>query len=219
MPTVLEQPDFVAGHRFETHYSSWQEKRVTAIRWHYGDEFFAGKTLLELGCGYGDIGAAFARLGARVTCSDAREEHLAVVRERWPEITTVRADLDHEWPFRTFDVILHLGVLYHLEPTHQSLRRSCASCTHLVLETEVCDSSDPEAVLPADESGYDQAFNGTGCRPTAQRIERLLTGESMAFERITDGRCNSGFHVYDWPAQNTGVVTEGQRRIWFAWKA
>lgn len=215
--TTMTPPAWVAV-RFNAHYQAWRDARVAAIRQHYGDEFFRGKSLLEVGCGYGDIGAVFTRLGARVTCSDAREEHLAVVRERWPEITTIRADLNREWPFDRYDIILHLGVLYHLEPTHDSLRRSCRACEHLVVESEVCDSSDPDAVVLAQEAGYDQAIDGTGCRPSPARVERVLQEEGMQFERVEDARCNSGFHVYDWPVQETWRATDGLRRFWFAWR-
>jgi SAM-dependent methyltransferase len=210
---LVEEP------QFSSHYVEWRQARIAAIRAHYGDRFFAGKTLLELGCGHGDIGAAFAALGAHVTCCDAREEHLAVVRARSPHIATVRADLDREWPLQRYDIILHLGLLYHLEPTHASLRRCCGSCTHLVLETEVCDSSDPELVLIAAEEGYDQAFSGTGCRPSARRVERVLAHEGMIVDRVVDSRCNSGIHIYDWPIRETHGAPEGLRRFWFALNA
>ena len=91
--------------RFTQHYHDWRDARVAAVREYYGDGFFAGRTLLELGCGYGDIGAQFAALGAQVTCSDGRAEHLAVLRDRWPALTVIPADLDREWPFGHFDVI------------------------------------------------------------------------------------------------------------------
>ncbi len=204
--------------RFTKHYDEWRDARVNAVRRHYGDAFFAGRTLLELGCGYGDIGGVFAGLGANVTCCDARDEHLQIARERWPEVRTVRVDLDVDWPFDRFDIILHLGVLYHLEPTHSSLRHAARCATHLVLETEVCDSSDDVFTL-TDEDGYDQAFSGHGCRPSAARIERILAEEAMTFTRMDDGRCNSGMHVYDWPVMDTGSYTHGQRRFWFAEKA
>lgn len=202
--------------RFTDHYDTWRERRITAIRRHYGDAFFKGATLLELGCGYGDIGAAFRDLGAEVFCADAREEHLAVARERHPGLRTIQADLNHEWPFGWFDIVLHLGVLYHLEPTHESLRRACRATNHLVLETEVCDLPSPDAVLLADEDGYDQAVDGRGCRPSAARIERVLDEEGMRWQRVADDRCNAGIHVYDWPEHHAGGFTHGLRRFWFA---
>ena len=213
--TVPTPADWVE-QRFVVHYVEWRERRLDAIRAHYGDQFFVGKSLLELGCGYADLGAAFSDLGARVTGCDAREEHLDVASRRWPHLTFVHADLNHEWPFGRFDVILHFGLLYHLEPTHQSLRASCQSTNHLVLEAEVCDSSSPDLVVLTDEDGYDQAIDGVGCRPSAGRVERLLAAEGMTFERVTDGRCNSGMHVYDWPVRDTGGYAHGQRRFWFA---
>jgi hypothetical protein len=88
-----------------------------------------------------------------------------------------------------------------------------------VLETEVCDSSDPKLVLIAAEHGYDQALSGTGCRPSAARVEVILAEEGMVFDRIADSRCNSGIHVYDWPIGETGGAPEGLRRFWFAFNA
>jgi SAM-dependent methyltransferase len=204
--------------RFAEHYVEWRDTRIDAIRAHYGDLFFRGRTLLELGCGYGDIGARFAELGALVTCTDGRAEHLEVVRDRWPHLATVHANLDDEWPFGHFDIIFHLGVLYHLEETHASLRYSCRSAEHLVLETEVCNSSSPDAVVLTAEDGYDQSVGGVGCRPSAARLERLLAEEAMTFERVRDSRCNAGMHVYDWPVTESMGIMHGQRRFWFARK-
>lgn len=202
--------------RFRKHYVEWRERRVAAILDHYGDRFFDGCRLLELGCGYGDIGGAFAQLGAQVTACDARQEHLDVAASRWPGIEFVQVDLNQEWPFGRFDLILHLGLLYHLEPTHRSLHWSCQSTDHLVIETEVCDSSAPDVVLTTPEDGYDQAVDGVGCRPSAERIEGILEADGFTFERITDDRCNAGMHVYDWTVRETGTFTHGQRRFWFA---
>lgn len=212
-PAVASTSD---RERFEAHYLAWRQARFDTILSYYGAAFFSGVRVLELGCGYADLGGALSELGADVTCTDGRPEHLAVAQARWPGIATVCADLDHEWPFDHYDLILHLGLLYHLEPTHRSLRAACRSCTRLVLETEVCDSADPQLVTTREEDGYDQALSGLGCRPSAARVERTLAEERMAFERLADGRCNAGMHVYDWPLRQTGAAPDGQRRLWFA---
>ena len=212
---TVSTPSEWLEHRFKEHYVAWQDRRIAAIRHHYGDSFFRGRTVLELGCGYADIGAALARLGAAVTCCDARPEHLEVVRDRWPHLQTVCADLNAEWPFGHFDLVLHLGLLYHLEPSHRSLHRSCQSADHLVVETEVVDSASPETVVSTPEDGYDQAVDGVGCRPSAARVEQVFAIEGMTWGRTDDDRCNAGYHVYDWPEQDSGRVERGQRRFWF----
>ena len=111
-----------------------------------------------------------------------------------------------------------MGLLYHLEPSHRSLRLACRTAPHVVLETEVCDSSSPTAVFDVREEGYDQAIDGFGCRPSGARIEQLLSEAHMTFERITDARCNAGIHEYDWPVRDTGAYRDGLRRFWFARK-
>ncbi|MFZ5830269.1 MAG: class I SAM-dependent methyltransferase [Planctomycetota bacterium] len=202
---------------FATHYVEWRRKRVDAIVGHYGAEFFPGKRVLELGCGYGDIGAELARLGAEVTCCDSRQEHLDVVRERHPHLRTIRADLDHEWPLsEPVDLVLHMGLLYHLRAPEPSLRRASAWTRALVLESEVCDSTDPRLVINTIESGYDQAYGSHGCRPSTGCIEQILESCGFRFVRLRDASCNSGIHTYDWQELNTGGWRHGLRRMWFA---
>lgn len=202
---------------FADHYVEWRGKRIQAIIDHYGRDFFVGKTVLELGCGYGDIGAAFYKMGAIVTCSDARKEHLNVVKKRYPKIKILLLDLDNEQAInQDFDVIIDLGVLYHLQNYKLHLKNVIQHANHLILETEVVDSKDPDFVVHTEESGYDQAFNGRGCRPSATGIEKFFKENKVLSRRYESPKLNSGFHRYDWKETNAGTWVHGQRRFWFA---
>jgi SAM-dependent methyltransferase len=203
---------------FTGHYDEWRAKRIAAIIGHYGSSFFLKKTLLEVGCGYGDIGNVFSKLGAEVTCSEARPHHLKVIRRRYPEVSVVQADLDSEWPFKEFDIVIHMGVLYHLSSYIEPIKNACRSCRHMILETEVSDSDDPTYAPLVKEGGFDQALNGTGIRPSADAIEAVLRDCGMRYERVTDDRCNSGIHRYDWPVTNSKTWVSGLRRFWFVEK-
>lgn len=203
---------------FSGHYDEWRNRRITAIVSHYGPLWFKGKTVLELGAGYGDIGAALQGIGAQVTCSEAREEHVAKIRRRHPNIEVIKANMEHEWPFtKKYDLILHLGLLYHLKNINFSVEKSLSNAMFVALETEVCDSDDPNFVLRVteDKTGYDQSFIGIGSRPSAPYVERLFENVGARFDRISDSRCNSYFHTYDWNVTNTGDWCNGLRRFWF----
>ena len=209
------------GEFVET-YQEWRTKRLIAILEHYGLHFFEGKTVLEVGAGFGDIGGFISEMGAKVVCTEGRATNLAAIRRRFKDRMVIhRLDLNRPDAItKNFDVIIHLGVLYHLQDYMKPLQNACAHCQHLILETEVADSDDPNFVLKVKESfeGYDQALDGLGCRPSAAAVEKVLTECGMAFERITDSRCNGGFHYYDWPVTNSGLWKGGQRRFWFAHK-
>lgn len=213
---VAQEQALLEQNNFGGHYHYWRDRRVTAIIEHFGPLWFQGKKILELACGYGDIGAAFATLGAQVTCSEVRPEHLRVINKRYSQIKTVPANLENEWPFKErFDLILNLGVLYHLKNFAFALAKSLESADHVVLETEVCDSEDPDRVIMIQESGYDQSYIGVGTRPSAACIERIMESHRASYERVSDNRCNALFHNYDWKVENTGRWCSGLRRFWF----
>lgn len=60
------------NYYFQNHYEYWRAKRIVAIVEHYGENFFKGKKILELGCGYGDIGKVLISIGAEVIFCEGR---------------------------------------------------------------------------------------------------------------------------------------------------
>jgi SAM-dependent methyltransferase len=206
---------------FDGHYFQWNSKRIKGIIEFYGYKFFYFKRLLDLGCGHGDLGGVLYRLGANVTCVDARQEHLKVVNKKYNGIKTVQTNLDAMWPFhgQKFDVILDLGLLCHLSDFETHLKTVCNATTHLILETAVCDSDDPQKVVLIDEDrDYDLSYNGKGCRPSPAAVERVLRECGMNIKRLDNSKFNAGDYVYDWYPKNDNSTNLSKRRIWFAVK-
>lgn len=205
---------------FDGKYFDWNQKRIKAIVDFYGYKFFYFKRILDLGCGYGDLGGVLYRLGSDMTGVDARQDHLKVVNKKYNGIKTVQANLDAQWPFhgQRFDMILDLGLLCHLENYEKHLAAVCASCTHLILETAVCDSDDPHKcmLIEEDRSIYDLSYGGKACRPSAAAIERVLLESGFNFKRMDTPKFNSGDYVYDWYPRNDNSCNLNKRRIWFA---
>lgn len=207
---------------FNREYIEWNYRRIKKIIDFFGHPAFADKTILDLGCGHGDVGAAIARLGGRVIAVDARQNHLDVAKKKYPHITTICADLDKNWPFanQKFDFVLNLGLLCHLTNYAQILQKTCQIANNLILETEVCDSDDPTRVVQIDEhrSIYDWAFNGVGHKPSAANIEKILQEAGMKFQRFDTPDLNTGPYRYDWELTNTHSRKIGNRRFWIAKK-
>ncbi len=207
---------------FDGKYFDWNQKRIKGIVDHFGYKFFYGKKIADLGCGYADLSGVLYRLGSEITAIDARQEHLKIVTKKFPGIKVVRSNLEGPWPLfgQKFDIILDLGLLCHLSSYEAHLKAVCATTTHLILETAVCDSDDPHKhiQIPEGKEIYDLSFNGTGCRPTAAAIERVLTECGMNFKRMDSAKFNSGDFTYDWASKNDGSTNLHKRRMWFATK-
>jgi glycosyltransferase involved in cell wall biosynthesis len=206
---------------FDGRYLQWNQARIKFILDFYGGHtFFYNKTMLDLGCGHGDISGAFYRLGSQITAVDARPDHLAIANKKFPGIKIIKADLDQDWPFQgqKFDIVLDLALLCHLRDYEKHLINICNAANYVILETAVCDSDDPtKCILGSESKGiYDNSINGVSSRPTTAAIERILTNCGMSFRRMDNARLNSSPFVYDWQPQNNGDTSIGKRRLWFA---
>src|SRR5690554_5717313 len=124
---------------FDGTYDLWRVTRINKILSIYGLDELAGKRILELGAGHGDIGAFFAGIGAEVTCVDGREENLTFGRLKFRDVeglSFVRANLDEDFRhLGEFDLILHLGLLYHIEAAEEHLLRCFELADDVVLES------------------------------------------------------------------------------------
>jgi Methyltransferase domain len=226
---IFKLEEFLGKHppKFEGHYTTWRALRLQAILEHYGPRFFLNKSILELGAGYGAIGGALSTIGGNVTCVEGRSGNVSEIKRRYPSLKAIKADLNEDmsslWSdgWGKWDVLIHMGVLYHLRDPEQNLRQACHMSDCIVLETECADSDDPHFTTHKKETAYwcDQSLDGIGSRPSPAFVERVLKDEGMEFTRIDDARCNSEEDFYDWPIKNTNLVATGQRRMWFVKRA
>lgn len=203
---------------FVDHYIGWEKSRIEGVKKYVKPDFLKKKTLFEVGGGYGNNGNLFQELGCIVTSSDARIEHIEIGKEKYKNIKFTKFDCDKETLSKKYDIILHWGVLYHLNVIDDHMKNMCENCDYLFLETEVCDSDDPTLCLKTNESGFDQAFHGVGSRPSQKYVEAILDRHGFTYKLIKDPIVNSSFHNYDWDVKNTNTWRHGLRRFWICWK-
>lgn len=137
----------------------------------------AGKQVLDVGCGVGHLAASLVRQGCRVVCVDARQQNVASLRSRYPDLEAYVADLEREplSRFGVFDIVFSYGVLYHLENPLAALRNMESVCRELfLLETLVCDHRLPILLLADESREFSQALAGVGCRPSPSYVVAAL---------------------------------------------
>jgi len=201
------------------HFIGWRASRLAGINKYIDSSFFSGKSLLDIGCGDGGMGNNFVAFGANVTCADARQKFLDEVKTLYPSLPTLQIDAEKDTIAGHYDVVHSGGLLYHLGEIENHIKNLSEVCNVLIMESEVTDSDDPTHVTYNSESyGDDQAFNGTGIRPSAPYVENLLTVNGFEFARLDDPIFNYDFHEYDWVVSNTGIWRNGLRRFWVCWK-
>jgi hypothetical protein len=129
-----------------------------------------GMTVLEVGAGIGDHTGYFIDRGCDVTATDARDENLRVLRERYPGRRILRLDLEHPQSVEgaPFDVVHCYGLLYHLNNPAAALKFMAEHCKRMLLLETCVSFGDEKLVNLVGENAEDptQAFSGTGCRPT-----------------------------------------------------
>ena len=203
---------------FEGHYVDWRNSRITTVQKYINTTFFKNKTMIELGGGKGHIGNAFSEMGCKVTSTEVRGEHIDVGKEIHPSLDFELFDCNTQHLEKHYDIVLHWGVLYHIENVKSHLENVLGHCDYLFLETEVLDSDESECIL-VNENGYDQAYHKVGSRPSVTYIEDILDSAKFLYRRLDNASLNSSFHRYDWLPQNQRNYADGMRRFWICWKA
>ena len=118
-------------------------------------------TAIDVGCGVGYFSVYLKSLGLEVLGVDGRAENVAEAQRRLPGARFVTADVQDRAirDLGVFDVVLCVGLLYHLENPFAAIRNLHAlSGKLLVVESVVIPSPLPAAALLGEPSGRDQAL-------------------------------------------------------------
>jgi Methyltransferase domain len=130
----------------------------------------SGMTVLEVGAGIGDHSNYYTDRNCNITITEARNENLHHLRQRYPNHTVQLLDL--EKPFSEeidkFDIVHCYGLLYHMSNPAEVLDFLSKHCQGmLLLETCVSFGDEKQINLTAENQvNPTQAFSGMGCRPT-----------------------------------------------------
>lgn len=209
---------------FLERYDEWRIKRISKILEIYGADFFKDKTILELGSGLGDIGAFFAELGATVVCLDGRIQNVrfATLKHRnIPNFKCLHFNLEHDFSeFGRFDCILNFGLLYHLKNVESHLACCFKMSDDVVLETVVCDSTDPYKIdhCAEDNRINEESLEGTGSRPSPFYVERIAAENSFGTIRyFTEDLNIDSLYNYNW-RHDTGENPGDNYRLRRFWR-
>ncbi len=204
--------------RFQGHYTSWWKNRFDTLEKILVPNFFRDKTVLDIGSGYGNFAQMIHELGAKVTCSEGRDDHISVISKKYPHLEVRNDDYEIPFPhdFPKYDVILHFGVAYHIQNIENHLLSLADKCDYLFLDCEVIDSNDIHACCIEEETGYDQSLHGKGNYHTEAYYEQFLTSMGFSFVKICDRSLDTTMHKYTWIGQNTGnhMKLFSYRRLW-----
>jgi len=204
---------------FQGDYIGWRENRIKKIEEIFEKEFFRNKSILELGCGHGHVGKHFQEiLKSKVTFSDGNKSFVKYIQENNPDYEVLHLDQDKPWNLnKKFDIIIHWGVLYHLDNWKEDLISAMNHSNLIFLESEVANSEDENYEFKLqDHDGYDQAVNINATRPSANFIEKIILQNNFSFKRYDDSSLNYKQHRYDWKVTNQTERKEnyGKRRFW-----
>ena len=171
----------------EGYYKEWRRTRIAKLTTILGGEgWFKGKEVLELAAGYGHIGLELKELGANVTFTDGRELHVTEIKLRVERSPVILLDQDREWNLnKKFDLIIHWGVLYHLDQWQRDLQTTMQHGDLICLESEIADTTDPNWDPRIIEGWYDGALGDKtivgspgrmpiGSRPSAEHVEKII---------------------------------------------
>jgi len=143
-----------------------------------------GKRVLDVGCGVGHLAQFFLGRGCKVVCVDGRRENIVSLRARYPGVEAHRADVqtDPLIPFGKFGVVFCYGLLYHLANPLAGLHNMASVCEDLLLlETLVCDHSQPILYLVDEPKTYNQALDFLACRPSPSYVTMALNRVGFPF--------------------------------------
>ncbi len=150
-------------------------------------EFVRGadlRTALDVGCGFGYFSAFLRDLGLTVRAIDVRPGNIARARTRYPDIGFAVHDIEDPSvvALGDFDLVLCLGVLYHLENPFRAIRNLFSLTRKIcVIETMIAPFSAPLTAFVEEGEGLDQSQSHLAQIPSESWFLKTLSKAGFPF--------------------------------------
>ena len=134
-------------------------------------------TAIDVGCGQGYFSNLLHQRGIDVIGFDGRDANIEVAKQNYPMINFVMEDIESHscLSLGSFDLILCLGLLYHLENPFNAIRNLFALTKQiLIIETRAIASKWPMAIFYEEVSSEDQGLNFTALIPSVRCLVKML---------------------------------------------
>ena len=214
-PRLGQLQDKVSMSSFS--YTEFSKTRAKFISDLFNPKYFLRKSIFDAGAGTGEISGYFSKNGGTVTAADARQEHLQAISKKYPNIKTIRSNFEAPLSVNAkYDITFSIDTLCHISNYEKHLKDLCAKSVELILETAVCDSNDPNINFNVAEDSSNKMLSATGMgsRPSAAKIEKILSESGMHFIRVDSSELNYNNYVYDWNVINSKNQDISLRRFW-----
>lgn len=140
-------------------------------------QHIALKSALDVGAGVGYFARFLHDLGLRVLAVDGREENVAEGRRRHPDIEFVCRDVEEESfaELGRFDLVLCVGLLYHLENPFRAIRNLHALTQKVLIVESMCvPGAFPNLELLDEGHVSDQGLQYVAFCPTEPCLVKML---------------------------------------------
>jgi SAM-dependent methyltransferase len=140
-------------------------------------------TAVDVACGLGHYSNVLAELGLDVLGVDARAANVEESRRRFPHLKFEIADAEDPalGKLGSFDLVLCLGLLYHLENPFRVIRSLSAMASNLVMIEGICyPSPEPILVLMDENECADQGVNYVAYYPSEAALVKMLLRAGLA---------------------------------------
>jgi SAM-dependent methyltransferase len=135
------------------------------------------RTALDVGCGVGFFSSYLQQAGFQVSAFDGREENAIEAHKRNSDLNIEIRDVEDPELSKlgTYDLVLCLGLLYHLENPFRALRNLAALTGKiLVVETRVAPFNSNVALLYQENHAVDQGLRYIAMIPSRSCLVKML---------------------------------------------
>lgn len=175
----------------EWSFDSEQTRRYTHVRQTFIREFLNDirsqaelVSAIDVGCGVGYFTKFLADLGFRATGIDGREENAREARRRYPNLSFATEDVEQPSLAKlgNFDLVLCVGLLYHLENPFRAIRNLHALSNKLAIIESMCaPGHDAEMFLLNEGREHDQGLNYVAFYPTEPCLIKMFYSAGFPF--------------------------------------